>query len=131
MSKDTIVKKSRGFRFSFVDACAIALCTLGVVVLEPIIGTEAYLGPFVLGHFFLFCNVFRVRRRYELIWAALFLVHFSAWRLAGIDAWWPICLLQTPVTLGAIYAEIRSAEYHGIFSQESAPSLSESSASTS
>ncbi|MDF1660346.1 MAG: hypothetical protein P1V97_01140 [Planctomycetota bacterium] len=116
---------THGFRFSMVDAIAIAICVVSTVYLYPQIGADALLFSVVLGHFFLFCNVFRVRRNYELIWAALFLVNFVAWRLTGPVDWAAILSCQTPATLIAIIAEIRSPEYHGIFSHSRIPSFEE------
>jgi len=76
--------------------------------------------PLVVGHFFLFCNVFRIRRRYELIWAALLILNAGAWLLSGHftpDNWasagW-LLLIQTPVTIALIVAEMRSGAYHGL-----------------
>ena len=92
----------------FVLAAAIALLwrpARGVV--WPI--------PFALGHFFLFCNVFRVRRSFELAWTGALMVNVVAWWLAGRFDWAPILLAQTPVTLAVLLLELRSDRYHGIF----------------
>ena len=75
----------------------------------------ALLFPIVLGHFFLFCNVFRVRRKYELIWAFLFIVNAGAWWLCDSFGWWPVLATQAPITLFFIAKEVVSPEYHGIF----------------
>jgi len=78
------------------------------------LGKIALLFPVVLAHFFLFCNVFRVRRSLELIWAGVFVVNFAAWSMAGSFSWWPVLLVQTPVTIACIGMEMRSPRYHGI-----------------
>lgn len=113
MSRDP----TRGFRFSLVDACAIVLGALGAWALRDASPDLAWGIAFALGHFFLFCNVFRVRRRYELAWTAFFLASFAAWRSSGAFSWPAVLATQTPATLLAIAAEVRSAEYHGIFAR--------------
>jgi hypothetical protein len=106
--------RTAGFRFSVVDGVAIAACALGVYGLRELMLEFVWLLPFALGHFFLFCNVFRVRRNYELTWTALFLVNFCAWFFAGEFSWAAVLAVQTPVTAIAIAAEMRSPRYHGI-----------------
>jgi hypothetical protein len=107
---------AHGFRFSVIDGLAIVICIVTTYFVYPIIEADAYLFPVVLGHFFLFCNIFRVRRNYELCWSALFLINFSYWRFYSDFNWLVLLACQTPVTLTAISAEIRSSNYHGIFS---------------
>jgi hypothetical protein len=123
MSKETQqcpVQKTRGFRFSIVDGLAISLCVASTAALLPEIGRDSWLFAVVLGHFFLFCNVFRVRRNYELIWAGLFLANFCYWRFFSDFAWVWVLGIQTPITLTAIIAEIKSPVYRGIFSKDHA-----------
>ncbi len=72
-----------------------------------------------LFHFFLFCNVFRLRRKLELIWAACFVVNVAAWSLAGHLGWRYILASQLPVTLVVVVTEIRSNGYHGVFCRRS------------
>ena len=107
--------RTYGLRFSLVDACAIAVAGLGTWLMWPVIGDFALAIPVVLGHFFLFCNVFRVRRNHELAWAAVFLVNVGAWLASGTFDWWRVLAVQSPFTLAAIVIEIRSPGYHGIF----------------
>jgi hypothetical protein len=77
----------------------------------------AIIVPFVVGHFFLFCNVVRLRRSCELIWAGVFCACALVWLLAG---WMPTWVaLGTPglVTVCVVLLEISSPRYHGIFSR--------------
>ena len=108
---------SSGFRFSVVDAGVLAVAAAATWLLLPHVGFVAWLLPFALGHFFLFCNVFRVRRSYELVWAAGFLLNFGAWALSGAFDWLPVLAVQTPLTLLLIVLEIRSPRYHGVFAR--------------
>ena len=54
-----------------MDGCAIALCAGGVWGLWDLLAEFVWILPCALGHFFLFCNVFRVRRNYELAWTGV------------------------------------------------------------
>ncbi len=112
---------SRGLRFSKGDAVTLAAAAVATWLLLPRIGSFAWLFPFALGHFFLFCNVFRVRRSYELIWAAGFLLNFGAWVVSGAFDWLGILAVQTPLTLLLIILEIRSPRYHGVFARPAGP----------
>jgi len=61
-----------------------------------------WLPAVVVAHFFLFCNVFKVPRKLELLWALVFLINTGAWLAAGRFDWPPVVLTQTPFTLAAI-----------------------------
>jgi hypothetical protein len=76
-----------------------------------------------LGHFFLFCNVFRVPTYLELRWTALLLANVVAWRAADALAWAPVLALQTPITLLTLAATLRSPRYHGVGARRWNPSL--------
>ena len=107
-------RSAPGFRLSAVDAVVLAAGALGTWLSWGLLGPLAWLLPIVLGHFFLFCNVFRVRRSYELIWAAVFIVNLTAGTFAGAFSWRSVLLAQLPVTLVAIAAEALSPRYHGV-----------------
>lgn len=103
-----------GFRFSRTDAAAIVITALATLLLWRPLQELALLFPIVLGHFFLFCNVFRVCRASELTWAGLFVVNFVAWSLSGQFDWWHVLLVQTPITIPFLVLEILSPRYHGV-----------------
>ena len=103
-----------GFRFSRWDAAVIVLCSLATAWLWTRIGSLSLLLGIVLAHFFLFCNVFRVRTRYELLWGVAFILNATAWRMTGQFGLWELLGSQIPVTLLVIGATLRSASYHGI-----------------
>ena len=110
-----------GFRFSVTDAIVILLCltaTGGVYGAAPELLPIALLFPVVLGHFFLFCNVFRIHRWLELTWAAFFLANVGVWvSFLGQFQWLWILATQTPITCLLIMMEIFSDRYHGVFSK--------------
>lgn len=106
-----------GFRFSVVDGLFLLLCAGATLLLRERLGTFVWIIAAAAGHFFLFCNVFRVRRSYELVWSAVFLANVTAWTWAGRFSWWGVLGVQLPVTALVIVLEIRSPRYHGIFSR--------------
>ena len=103
-----------GFRFSPRDAVVVVVCTLATAWLWGRVGSLSFVLFVVLVHFFLFCNVFRVRMRYELIWASSFVLNASAWQLMDALGWQSVLGTQIPITLLVIGAELRSPSYHGI-----------------
>jgi hypothetical protein len=107
-------ERKAGFRLSVADVLFIAASAAAFVVLRGQLGTGAWGIPFAVGHFFLFCNVFRVRRAYELAWAAVFLANAATWAAAGHFSWGMVLATQAPFTLAAIGAEMRSRAYHGV-----------------
>ena len=103
-----------GFRFSPRDAAVIGVFTLAAAWLWGWIGSLSLLPFGVLVYFFLFCNVFRVRTRYELIWASTLVLNAVAWQLADALSWQRVLGSQIVVTVLVIGAELRSPSYHGI-----------------
>ena len=119
--------KSRGFRFSPLDGAFLILAALGTGLLYPVTPTYTWLVPFTVGHFFLFCNVIRMRRSYELIWAALFLVNFGALAFVFPPFSWPRMLLpQLPITAVFSWLTIRSPHYRGVGCQRIATGRTDS-----
>ena len=116
-----------GFRFSLSDGVFILLCAAATWALRGSLDRAVWLFPVVVAHFFLFCNVFRVRRSLELIWAAVFLVNAFAWMLADAFSWPGVLAVQTPITAAFIVAEIKSPDYRGIFARSLNPRLDERS----
>lgn len=106
--------RTAGARLSVVDAVFIAAAAAATVFLKERLGDTVWVIPFAVGHFFLFCNVFRVRRSYELAWVAALFLNIGAWALVGRFSWPLVLAAQAPFTLAAIGLEMRSREYHGI-----------------
>lgn len=106
-----------GFRFSATDALAIVAFALAAYAASFVIGSASLVILYVLVHFFLFCNVFRLRRPPELIWTGIFLANFALWMSVGeFDITRPL-LAQIPVTILLIVMECRHATYHGVLSR--------------
>lgn len=117
-----IGRRPAGARITWLDLAVIALCIVGTVVAQTrITGAMVYLPCIVLGHFFLFCNVFRVHRRLEIAWAAVFIVNTFAWFCLTLEGsaspvafWSRVLLVQTPFTTTAVLIALFSKDYHGI-----------------
>jgi hypothetical protein len=117
MSRWIGAARAPGFRMSAIDVCVIAVAAVAGWYLRDTLGDMAWVIPMTVGHFFLFCNVFRLRRSYELLWAGIFLANVMAWKWGGLYSWWTALALQMPVTVLLIVAEVRSPSYHGIWSR--------------
>lgn len=104
---------AHGFRFSATDGLAIVVCAGATIWGQNQIGSTAWFFPFVLGHFFLFCNVFRIPRKLELFWAGGFILIATlclAADVSSLHAMW----LVLPVTIGVLVYSIRLPGYHGV-----------------
>lgn len=108
------LKRPAGFRFSATDGLAILACGVLTATAWKSVGSLAWLFPIVLGHFFLFCNVFRVHRSSELTWAGLFVLNVGLWVSLAQLNWAGILGVQTPFTLLAILRALLSRDYHGV-----------------
>ena len=122
-------RRTAGFRISTIDVAAILICGLATVAAWNWVGNLALIAPLALGHFFLFCNVFRIRRNYELVWAAIFIANCFYWinhavgHEDGRISILGILAFQLPVTGFLIWKEMRSPRYHGIASGRINPQL--------
>ncbi len=117
--------RTYGFRLSWLDAMILMV---GVVLswwLQSLSYPLWWAVPAALGHFFLFCNVFLVWRRLELLWAVAFVLNVAAH--ISLDVWDPrsSLLWQTPVTLAVIAWQMRSPWYHGILAEQLNPRIKE------
>jgi len=119
----TASRRTWGFRFSILDAVAIAAFAAVIAGLHWLGGSLWWLVAIVAVHFFLFCNVFRVIRHRELIWAALFILNVGFWLLLGRLDWFSVLACQLPVSVGVIAWEAKATRYHGIFADRLNPNL--------
>jgi hypothetical protein len=114
-----------GFRFSKLDAIVLMfgfIGSAGLAAIMPWIGAAI---AFVIAHFFLFCNLVRMGRRFELLWAALFLVLAALTILRGQPAWPITFAISFAGTVLLIALELRRPSYHGVFWQYVNPNLSQ------
>lgn len=112
-----------GFRLSATDLIVIAI---GVTAAILVWNTVWWLGLTVLlviGHFFLFCNVFRIGRHLELAWSAVFITVTGGTVAAGIPGWpWAIAIALVGAAV-VIIIEMRKPSYHGVAWQRVNPNL--------
>lgn len=104
-----------GVRFSLVDGVVLIVGAGVTVWAWAYVPDLAMAVPFLLMHFFLFCNVFRVTRRPELIWSGVFIVNFMINSASSYVVNWPaICAIQLPITAYLLWRETTKPWYHGI-----------------
>jgi hypothetical protein len=103
-----------GFRISILDAIILVAGTAGAVLGWQVIWWIGFAIAFVVAHFFLFCNVFRVARVPELAWAATFVALSSGTILNDVPGWIGTVLASLAMTIAIVMNEIRRPSYHGI-----------------
>lgn len=103
-----------GFRCSILDALVLALGFLGSVWFWSRAPWLGIVIAFVVGHFFFFCNVFRISRGLELCWAAVFTVATVATLKSTHPSWGTIALPSLLTAAIVIGLELRKPSYHGI-----------------
>jgi len=125
MNPTPSTSRTSGFRLSWLDAVILIFGTVLSWWLQSQSFPLWWIVPAALGHFFLFCNVFLVWRRLELLWAAAFVFNVAAH--VFFDEWdpSPSLLWQTPVTLAVIAWQMRSPWYHGVFARLINPRLTD------
>jgi hypothetical protein len=103
-----------GFRLSEFD---VGVLIVGILVSVIVGRSDDWLGlavAFTVAHFFLFCNVLRMSRSYELIWAALFLLLAASTILQGVPTWSNTFLAMLLCTFVLAGVAIRKPSYHGV-----------------
>lgn len=113
-----------GFRISRTDAGVLVTSTLAVAAVARHHVELAVLAATVVLHFFLFCNVFRVARAPELLWAAVFVGSVVARHALALPWLLPASVVLL-TTLAIIGRELRKPSYHGIGWQRWNPGLPE------
>jgi hypothetical protein len=78
---------------------------------------------FVLAHFFLFCNVLRMSRPLELIWAALFVLLAGSTFYFELPLWNCTVAVMLVVTPILAFVQILQPSYHGVFWRKINPNL--------
>ncbi len=80
---------------------------------------------FVVLHFFLFCNVLRMARGLELIWAGIFAALAIAAVTFDLLSWPAVFAVSAAVTVIVAVVEVRRPSYHGVGWQKVNPRLPE------
>jgi len=113
-------KNKKGFRFSIIDGIFIISV---IAFLEYIPKENTFINHFfhlfvvlILCNFFLFCNVFRVRTKFELIWCLLLFIN-TIFCLFYYQNNILFSIIQSIFTVFIISYHIKFSFYTGIFSK--------------
>ena len=114
-----------GFRVSAIDV--IVLVVGGGASAYAIVFDRwfAVAIAFVVLHFFLFCNVLRMSRPLELVWAGIFVALAAATITLSLPPWPLVFAVCSIVTLIVAFTETRRPSYHGVGWQKLNPCLPE------
>ena len=112
-----------GFRLSAVDVFVLIAGTVATIVLSTYVWWWGFVPAFVLAHFFLFCNVVRMARPLELVWAGVFVVLAGATIAFDTPGWLVTALASLLVTVVVVLVEMRKPSYHGVGWQRINPGL--------
>jgi hypothetical protein len=125
MNPTSSMSRTCGFRLSWLDAVILIVGAALSWWLQSQSFPLWWVVPAALGHFFLFCNVFLVWRRLELLWGVLFVINAGAHLVFGMLDWLSPMLFQLPATVLVITWQVRSPWYHGVFAERVNPHLKE------
>ncbi|MCB9752338.1 MAG: hypothetical protein H6713_20480 [Myxococcales bacterium] len=111
------VRGDRGFRLWWSD-----LFILGLTVPLALATWSTPLRPgvaiaTVVAHYFLFCNITRMRGLFELLWALSYSA-LSVWLVgSGLLTWPGMTAVILPLTISLTIAEVTSPRYRGVGSR--------------
>ncbi len=112
-----------GFRLSRSDVAILVIGAVGTLLAGSVEWYAGFVVGFVVGHFFLFCNVFRVSRMPELAWAVIFASLAAATIWFGRPGWFATISVSLLATATVIFLELRKPSYHGVMWQRVNPGL--------
>lgn len=78
---------------------------------DPWLGTAVLL-PVAM--FFVFCNVVRMVRRLELVWAAAYVAAVLARQGIGWPSWSWLVAGSVVIAVGLVVLQLRRPDYHGV-----------------
>jgi len=100
-----------GFRFSWVDGTIVAAGLVVTMLAWPEFEQMTLAIPYLLGHFFLFCNPFRIGGERSLIWVVAFLMNVAVWMRHQNTA--GMIIIQMVVTILLIAHCVMGKNDHG------------------
>lgn len=112
-----------GFRLSKIDVGVVILGILVSVLVTRFDESFAVVILFTVAHFFLFCNVLRMIRMLELVWAVLFVLLAASSYYVGYPplSYTLYGMLVVTAILSAI--QMLRPSYHGVFWRRINPNL--------
>ena len=114
MPRPTTRTFSPGFRLSAVDVGILVAGAIGAVALGRLDPWAGVAVAFVVGHFFLFCNVLRMSRPPELVWAVAFAGMAVTAVVFGAVSWPAVFAGSATLTVVLVVIECRRPSYHGV-----------------
>ena len=114
---------SPGFRLSSFDVVILVAGLIGALLLGAQIWWAGLIIGFVALHFFLFCNIFRISRVPELIWAVAFVVLAGLTILTDFPGWLATSVIAIALSSFLIWRETKKPDYHGVCWEKWNPSL--------
>jgi len=112
-----------GFRLSEMNVGILILGICSSVLLARFDERLGVATLFVLAHFFLFCNVLRMSRPLELIWAGFFVLLAGCTFTFGLPSWTITLAAMLAVTLILAFVQILLPSYHGVLWRKINPNL--------
>lgn len=112
-----------GFRLSRLDIVVLIAAVAAAVFLFQPLPLAAMIILFVVGHFFLFCNVLRMSRVPELIWSGAFVLLSVGTLKFAVPPWWVTLAISLSLTFVLTFFETRKPSYHGAFWRNLNPGL--------
>lgn len=112
-----------GFRLSMLD---VIVLLIGGVASAYVATIDQWFGiaiAFVVLHFFLFCNILRMSRPLELVWAGIFASLAIGAILLNVPSWPVVFAVSSVVTVVVAMIEMRRPSYHGVGWQKLNPGL--------
>ena len=103
-----------GFRLTTLDVMVLFVGAIATLILANITWWWGFVVGFVLCHFFLFCNVFRIARSLELVWAGVFGVLACGTIAIDVPKWIITSAVSLAATVVLVIVEMRKPSYHGI-----------------
>ncbi len=103
-----------GFRLSLRDAIVLAAGAIAAPALATMVWWWGFVVAFVVAHFFLFCNVVRMARPFELAWTAVFLALAVATVMLDFPGWPATISASLAATIVVVALQLRQPSYHGL-----------------
>lgn len=116
-------KFNPGFRLSVIDISFIGIGLISSFFLRQTSPELSYVVLFVVGQFFVFCNIVRMSRKSELIWAVCFTVLCSVSLAYDFITLRIVFAMSCSITILLIALELRKPSYHGVFWSKINPKL--------
>lgn len=114
-----------GFQFSWLDVFVLVVGLAGSIAAGWQAWWAGTVVAFVVIHFFLFCNVFRIPQAMELVWSVFFVLLAGMTILVNFPSWIATFTVSLSLSSLLVWRTIRRDDYHGICWKRWNPGLRE------